>query len=103
MSIHDVVLLLRDLRDDLAEVKMTLQGHHKPQMTVGEVAELTGRSSYTVRRWIKEGRIAATRVQGTGPKGRLLISRQAIDSLVRAGMGEHVPGTAIGSSTWMQE
>jgi excisionase family DNA binding protein len=68
----------------------------KPLYTVGELAALTGRSDYTVRRWILEGRITATRVMGTGPRGRLLIAHEQLRKLVEGGFGGEMPGICDG-------
>jgi excisionase family DNA binding protein len=64
----------------------------RPLLTVREVADFTGRSAYTVRRWVGEGRLSATRVHGTGPRGRLLIPRDRVDRLVAASAGGRPPG-----------
>jgi excisionase family DNA binding protein len=82
-----VSLAVDDIRDQLAKKR-------KETYTVEEVAELVGRSPYTVRRWIAEGTIVAERVAGTGPKGRLLIRRDQIDRLIGAALGGNVPATA---------
>lgn len=76
---------------ELARLRDLLEDRVKPLLTVGEVAELVGRNEYTVRRWIKENRLAATRVSGTGPKGRLLIRREDLDRLLG--------GTSVPTST----
>lgn len=68
-----------------------LSGRIKPYYSIAEIAEMTGRSSYTVRRWIAEKRIAATRIEGTGPKGKLLVSRDQLQSLITAGLGSKTP------------
>jgi excisionase family DNA binding protein len=80
---------LRDLRDRFA-------GARKEFYTVEEVAELTGRTPYTVRRWIAERRIEATRVSGTGPRGRLLVAHSQLQKLIAAGMGGAVPSLVGG-------
>ncbi|MFO0952628.1 MAG: helix-turn-helix domain-containing protein [Isosphaeraceae bacterium] len=79
----------------LGSVLGTLSGRCKPHYTVEEVAELTSRSPYTVRRWVAEGRITATRLAEGGPRGRLLIARAELDRLVENGRGAAVPGTAL--------
>lgn len=78
----DVKELLRRIAARLDQVTEQLAGRTKPHFTVEEVASLTGRSPYTVRRWIAEGRLNATRVQGTGPRGRLLVPKEELAKLI---------------------
>jgi excisionase family DNA binding protein len=84
----EILVSVGDLRD-LVTAKV------KEFYVVEEVAALTGRSDYTVRRWIKEGRIIATRVDGTGPKGRLLIARSEVVKLVPLGRAGETPDIAV--------
>jgi hypothetical protein len=49
-----------------------------------------------VRTWIKDSKVAAIRVAGTGPKGRLLIPREELEKVVGAGLAERVPEVAVG-------
>src|SRR4051794_20655176 len=56
--------LLRPLKAELEFIRATLQSRRKDHYTVEEVAHLTGRSAYTVRRWITEQRIKAIRISG---------------------------------------
>jgi excisionase family DNA binding protein len=78
----DLLKEIRDMRTTMSQILARLEGTTKPYYTVEEVAELRGRSPYTVRRWIQEGRITATRVMGTGPRGRLLIAQEELPKLV---------------------
>lgn len=68
----------------------TVEGHRKAFLTVPEFAKIVGRSPYTVREWIKAGMVSATRIQGTGPKGRLLIRREELDRILAQGVGASV-------------
>jgi excisionase family DNA binding protein len=90
--------VLQQIRDELREIRDMLAGAHKELYTVDEIAELTGRTPYTVRRWVAEGRIRATRVQGTGPRGRLLIARDQLQQLIGSGRGGTVPAD-VGAET----
>jgi excisionase family DNA binding protein len=98
-----VVLEIRaaigDLRSRLdaaiGDLRAEIGGRRKSHYSVEEVAELTGRAAYTVRTWIKEGLIVATRVHGTGPRGRLLVPRDELLKLVERGQGTQVPSLVI--------
>jgi excisionase family DNA binding protein len=65
--------LLTLILSSIQELGRRMDGRVKSHYTVDEVAELTGRSTYTVRGWVKLGRLNAIRVPGSGPKGRLLV------------------------------
>src|SRR4051794_40794523 len=88
--------LLDLILDELRVLRGLVEGNRKPLLTVDEVARLTGRAAYTVRAWIKQGRLAATRVHGSGPKGRLLVPREQLDRLLADGRGGSVPDSAAG-------
>ena len=91
--------LLRDLQKDIRQLHDELRGRSKPLLTVDELAELTGRAPFTIRRWIKNGKIHAQRVQGTGPKGRLLIARSELEKLVLIGPAAEIPASSFGQSS----
>jgi excisionase family DNA binding protein len=88
--------LLRPLHAELERIRATLEARRKDHYTVEEVADLTGRTPYTVRRWISEERIKAIRISGTGPKGRLLIPREEVDAIIGSGLGAQIPDAVAG-------
>jgi excisionase family DNA binding protein len=88
--------VLAQILDALTEIRERLAGAHKPLLTIEEVAQLVGRAPFTVRRWVKEGRLKATRVSGTGPRGRLLVSQDQVRGLIDAGLGGEVPAALGG-------
>jgi excisionase family DNA binding protein len=85
--------MMRHLIDSVDDLRSQIAGTRKELYTVDEVARLTGRTPYTVRRWITEGRVRATRVEGTGPRGRLLIPGAELVRLIRHGLGGDLPPT----------
>lgn len=111
-SLDEVLRELKALKDEVADVAQTvrclptvesglkalkdqLSRRTKSHLTVEEVAEITGRAAYTVRRWIKEKRIRAERIKDGGPKGRLLIPREEIERLITGGLGAEVPDAVL--------
>lgn len=76
------------LASRLDEIRELITGHTKENHTVAEAAEMTGRSAYTVRRWITEGKLKASRVIDTGERGRLLIHRDELRRVIGAKCGE---------------
>ena len=98
LAAETVVQLLLQIPTILAavgEIRHILAGRQKPLLTIEEFGALTGRAPYTVRRWVKERRIRAIRVSGTGPKGRLLIPREELEKLVTSGLVGQVPAALI--------
>jgi excisionase family DNA binding protein len=95
MRLADIERLLREMKAQLDDVRDTLRSRSKPHYTVDEVAKLTGRAPFTVRRWIAEKRLNAIRISGTGPRGRLLIARAELDNLIAVGLGECVPPSTV--------
>lgn len=91
-----VLGMLRTLEAKVDELRGLLSQHRKETYTIEEFARIVGRSEYTARRWVGEGKVKAIRVQGTGPRGRLLIPRSELDRLVAFGQGGDIPEAAIG-------
>lgn len=92
-----LLTVLAQIRRDLADLRQALAGARKDYYTVEEVARLVGRSAYTVRRWITEGRIRATRVTGTGPRGKLLVPRDQLAVLIETGRGGEITSATLGT------
>ncbi len=90
-----LVVVLDRLFGAVEEIRAQLAGKHKSHLTVDEVAAAIGRSPYTVREYIRQGRIRAIRVDGTGPKGRLLVPREELSRLIPAGLAGRVPVVLI--------
>ena len=57
-----VLRILCELQRGQDEIRQQLAGHTKPYLNVEEFGQLVARAPYTVRQWIKEGRINAIRV-----------------------------------------
>lgn len=86
--LQHILLVVEDIRRQLSGLK-------KDFFTVEEVARSVGRSDYTVRRWIAEGRLEAVRVSGTGPRGKLLVPRDQFERIVATGGGGTVPAALV--------
>ena len=94
-KIDEIYGLVRELKVAVEDIRDQLTGQRKEFYSVEEVAELTARSGYTIRRWISEGRIKATRVDGTRPRGRLLIPHAELGTLVAQGLGTAIPVAGV--------
>jgi excisionase family DNA binding protein len=101
-SFDHVVRELREIKDTVSGLARTvgclreqLGKRTKSHLTVEEVADLTGRAAYTIRRWIKEKRLKAQRIKDGGPKGRLLIPREELEQLIAGGLGSEVPDAVL--------
>jgi excisionase family DNA binding protein len=81
--------------DKLERLSELLACRRKEHYVVEEIAELTGRSCYTIRRWIKERKLGAIRVHDGGPRGRLLIPRGELERLIEGGRGGEVPERSL--------
>lgn len=87
-----IATALRKMCSTLKEMKDQMEAKVKNYYTVDEIAAMTGRAPYTVRTWIRAGKLSAERIEGTGPKGRLLVPRAELEKLIRSGVGEGISG-----------
>jgi excisionase family DNA binding protein len=94
-DVKQAVMCLPTVESGVRDLKDRFNRRTKTHLTVEEVAEITGRAPYTVRRWIKEKRIRAQRIKDGGPKGRLLIQREEIERLIADGLGAEVPDAVL--------
>jgi excisionase family DNA binding protein len=88
--------LLEKIWEAIQDIRSQLAGQAKSHYTVKEVAEIVKWKPYTVREWIRARRINAIRIEGTGPRGRLLIPRAELDRLLTQGFGANIPDTVMG-------
>jgi hypothetical protein len=95
-TLLDELRAIRAIIDDLGAL---VRGQAKSHYTVEEVARATGRSPYTVRRWIGDGRLIAKRIQGTGPHGKLLIAREDFAALLGQGLGGQMTAQIVGAGS----
>jgi len=87
---------LSRLREEVREVSEWLHGHTKDFFTVAEVATIVQRSPYTVRRWLKEGRIEGIKINdhpnnpNSPNKGQYLIAKEELAKIVNQAKGQNV-------------
>jgi len=83
------------LSEQVSRLESRLTSAVKEVYTVREVAAMTRRHPDTVRRWIRNGHLEARRKDGTGPRGGLLIPREALRDVVQSGFGEDLPAVTV--------
>ena len=66
---------IRTLQGQLESAVVPLR---KLYLSTEEVAQLVGRAPYTVRRWIRAGKLVARNVGGAGTRQRYLIHRDEL-------------------------
>ncbi len=93
--LDELTTTLRDVRALVQATHDRVAGTVKEFFSVSELARLVDRSEFTVRRWIKQGWLEAERVSGTGPRGRLLISRSELPKLIGRGLSKDLPLTGL--------
>jgi len=84
-SLRRAVLLLTE---EIIELKKTLRSSpgkdfkSKPYYTVKDLAKRLGRSPYTIRRWIRDGKIEAIKLNSGGPRDPYLIDCREVEELL---------------------
>lgn len=78
-------------QQELASINGHLAGRTKPVLTVKEVANEVGRCEDTIRNWIGDGTLPASKMPGSGPRGRWLIKREDLDRIVATGRAGDLP------------
>ena len=83
--VREVLAQLGLLQQAMTDLRDEMHDRRKPFVTVREAAAQCCRSEYTIRRWIAQGRVKASKVEGTGPHGRLLVARDDLERLLQVG------------------
>jgi len=81
----------------LEKIQEMLRGTAKAYFTVAETARQSGRSEYTVRRYVAEELVSAGRVVGRGFERQLLIPRDSLMSSVKGAVKSSSPPFDRGS------
>jgi excisionase family DNA binding protein len=97
---HDLVTLrleLRRLTQEVSGLRHDLKAalapkwKTKPFYTVKELAKHLGRSTYTIRRWIRDGKLQAVKLNSGGPRDPYLIEHREVQELLtQAETRDHV-------------
>ena len=80
-SLSELNETLRDLLSELRSQRT------KQAYSVKEVAQLLGRSEWTVRRWVRQGTIEGAHV-ADNDKSPIVIPRWEVERLLSAGVGD---------------
>lgn len=84
-----MLALIEPLVAKVANIDERSKTDYKEWLTAEDIAARTGRKPFTVRRWNTKGIITGIRIEGSGPRGRLLFHRSELDKLMKAGLGGH--------------
>ena len=90
--LEDLRQEVSDLRERVSEALTKMGALRRQYYSVNEVARLVGRSAYTVRRWLREGRLQGIKVIGDAPIQRdsrrapYLIPRDEVVRLLQRGV-----------------
>jgi excisionase family DNA binding protein len=93
-SLDEVAVALNNIFRILSQIQASIAGQQKPWLTVNEVAQYTGRTAFTIRRWISNGLIEAKRLPGAGQRGRFLIASDELTRLLSNGSADWLQHTA---------